>query len=128
MYSSRSSDKLQKLIAGKDSHRAFALTCDVADIVQLKSVINEAATLMGGLDGLVFVPTYMGPDAVTSVEDGLATGAAYSGLDKQFNYNVKLPLRAFEYALPHFRNAKKGSSYVLISSIAAARPSSFQYR
>ena len=128
VYSSRSFEKLQKLIADKDSSRAFALKCDVSDIVELKSVINEAASLMGGLDGLVFVPTYMGPDAITLIEDGLANGTAYSGLDSQFNFNVKLPLRAFEYALPHFRNANKGSSYVLISSIAAIRPISFQYR
>jgi len=115
VYSSRRLEKLKGIISDKDPQRAFALQCDAGDIKQVQKTVDAAVELMGGLDGIVWVPTYLGPDSFFPLGSG---EGLYSGFMGNYLYNVEYFLRFVEYAHPHLKK-EKGASVVGISSIAA---------
>ena len=45
-----------KEAAGEAGNESFPLTCDVRDESSCRSLVAEAASIMGGLDGVIYAP------------------------------------------------------------------------
>lgn len=114
VYSSRTASKLDKIIEGKDRKRAFAVPCDASDVKMVKETVDKAAKLMGGLDGIVWIPTYTGDDLLTPFGGG---EGYYSAMHGNYLFNVEYFVRFFEAALPYLEK-EESASVVSISSIA----------
>jgi NAD(P)-dependent dehydrogenase (short-subunit alcohol dehydrogenase family) len=92
---------------------AFAIAADITVEADVKRMIDEARTTMGGLDGMVLnVGTFGG----TGLD-----GVSADEWNRIYDVNVRGPMLACREALPKFDN---GGSIVFISSIAALRAGS----
>ena len=124
VYTARSLDKMKAHLVGKDSKRVLALKCDAGVGGDIKNAVDEAAKFMGGLDGLLFVPTWVeGPFAF---KDAVAARRAQSDLSSAFKWNVLLFVESFECALPYLLQSKH-SSVASISSIAVEMTGLYHY-
>ncbi len=90
--------------------RGLALACDVTDEVQTTSAIDEAARVLGGLDGLV-------------VSAGIFERAPISEMTLEFwnrtlAVNLTGTFLAIKAALPHLRRSAPRASIVIYTSTA----------
>jgi len=77
--------------------RAVGVPADVTDLAQLEDAVDDAATALGGLDGVV---TVAGKMMTGSIETG--TPDRWRRL---FDLNLVGPLATVRYALPHFTDS-----------------------
>ncbi|HVV38194.1 MAG TPA: SDR family oxidoreductase [Acidimicrobiales bacterium] len=96
--------------AAEAGNGALAIACDATDAASCAAAIDEAATAMGGIDGLVYTPA-VGP--LTRIEDIDA-----DTWHRTFDTNVVGAALATGAALPHLR-ASNGTA-VYLSSVSAS--------
>jgi len=97
----------------KETGSAFALTANVADPDDVRTMVTDAVAKLGGLDGLVF---NVGIGAGMWLE-----GSTPEIWDRVFAVNLRGAMLTLQAALPVLA---EGSSIVLISSIASMKPGS----
>jgi len=91
----------------------LAIECDVTDPASCREAIAEAATGLGGIDGLIYTP------AITPLARIQETDAAT--WQRTFETNVVGASLATAVALPHLREAR-GSAIYLTSNSASMTP------
>ena len=89
----RRKERLEELRA-ELGERAVGVPADVTDLGQLEDAVDEAASSLGGLDGIV------------TVAGKMMTGSIDTGSPERwrqlFDLNLVGPLATIRYALPHF--------------------------
>src|SRR2546423_1183530 len=100
-------------LIGKDGGQAEVVVADVTDEGQCTSMVEQAVTLLGGLDGLVL--------NVGIGRGGRLEGTSASDWDITFAVNLRSHFLTCRAALPRMED---GSSIVFISSIAGLTPGS----
>jgi NADP-dependent 3-hydroxy acid dehydrogenase YdfG len=93
--------------------RAVAFPCDVTDLDALEGAINDAATALGALDGIVAV-------AGKSMFGSITTGTPQQWREL-INLNLIGPLATVRYAAAHFPDAGR-RDIVLVGSTGAITP------
>ena len=96
-----------------DGGSAFVIEADVTSPEDIQRMITEAATQLGGLDGLVY--------NVGVVAETWLTKITPEGWDKTFSANLRGAALALKEALPEMTD---NGSIVLISSLASIKPGS----
>jgi len=121
VFSSRTLAKLNKVVEGKDKTRAFAVQCDAGDVKQLKTAVDKAAELMGGIDGILWIPTYIGEESFLTIDQIFEKDLIHTAVSNQMRWNIELFLEFFKFSLPHLKK-NKVSHVATVGSLASYMP------
>ncbi|MGA8723951.1 MAG: SDR family oxidoreductase [Acidimicrobiales bacterium] len=108
----RRKDRLDEL-RGELGERALPFPCDVTDLPALEAAIGDAATSLGGLDGVIAA-------AGKSMVGTIPTGSPERWREL-FDLNLTAPLATVRHALGHFPETGR-RDVVLVSSTGAITP------
>lgn len=106
---------LDEALAGlrAESLRADGIAIDLADPASVKYAVDQAASLMGGIDGLV------NNAAIATGVGGLSMNElALDDWDRVMRVNVRGTWLASRAALPHLREARHGKIVMMASDTA----------
>ena len=100
----------------KYGDRVVALQVDVADAAQCRAFVDEAARVLGGLDGLINNAAITGAKALTTLGE-----LPSDDFDRMMKVNLGGPIFCAQAAVPHLREAG-GGVIVNVSSVNAFKP------
>jgi NAD(P)-dependent dehydrogenase (short-subunit alcohol dehydrogenase family) len=109
----RGEDRLRRATQGMDPNRLLAVVCDVRDRTGCEAFVEDAATFLGGMDGLV---NNAGEGSPGRLED-LTDTAWRAEIDGKV-FSILNPLRA---SLPYLRSSDS-PRVVNVSAVTARQP------
>ena len=120
VYSSRRLSLLQEIV--RDQPKSHAIQIDIESRDSLERGIDEASTLLNGLDLVIYAPGYFGNDCFGTFEELFTSGNFSSGYTNSFKYHLEGMLQAFEHSRQHLIQStrNRGGVFVTISSIAGS--------
>jgi NAD(P)-dependent dehydrogenase (short-subunit alcohol dehydrogenase family) len=91
-----------------------AIRCNVGDEASVRAAVQQAAKLMGGIDGLVNAAGYVNPQAAAAIDLDV--------WNRHMAVNVTGPMLLVREALPWMKQAADVATIVTIASGQALRP------
>ena len=119
VYMSRSQDRLDAAISGKDN--CHAVVVDATEESSIKSGMEKAVTYLGeSVDFVCYCPGYFGADSYGSFEALFDSGNFDSGWEGSFNLHLKGMMSCFRYIRKHLLESPKGGCFIGLSSVAGS--------